>query len=143
MQELKQKTSDFNLYQYLIESNKNDFLKHVSYRYIKKNYLQSLKEDSDYIFEMLEGAVKVGFYSGSRNEVISEILVSGDFYGNYLIRNKTHIDLVKPLTHVKVRVYNVRYIKNLILLDSDVAKFFHQVNQSILNYNHSIEKVNI
>ncbi|WP_375580670.1 Crp/Fnr family transcriptional regulator [Marivirga tractuosa] len=117
----------FELFDYLNqhEQYKNCFQKHISIAKFKKGeYIYKPSEEPHIIYEVISGTVKVGNYAIDGTEHCYDILKPGDFFGNYRLLDGNFQEFAKPLTSVKVREYDLAYIKKLIFTDIHISELF-------------------
>jgi CRP-like cAMP-binding protein len=107
------------------ERYKNYLKKHVSTCEFKKGkYIYKPSEEPHMIFEVISGTVKVGNYAIDGTEHCYDILKPGDFFGNYRLLDGNFQEFAKPLTSVKLRQYELSYIKKLIFADIQISELF-------------------
>ncbi|SMG45314.1 cAMP-binding domain of CRP or a regulatory subunit of cAMP-dependent protein kinases [Marivirga sericea] len=120
-------TKTFELFAFLNqqEQYKNCLKKHISSKVYKKGqYIYKPSEEPHLIFELISGTVKVGNYAIDGTEHCYDILKPGDFFGNYRLLDGNFQEFAKPLTSVKVRQYELSYIKKLIFTDIQISELF-------------------
>jgi len=117
----------FELFNYLNqhEQYKKHFRRHVEIaEYKKGEYIYKPSEEPHIIFEVVAGAVKVGNYAIDGTEHCYDILKPGDFFGNYRLLDGNFQEFAKPLTSVKVRQYELAYIKKILFSDIQISELF-------------------
>ncbi|MFS4468706.1 Crp/Fnr family transcriptional regulator [Maribacter sp. 2210JD10-5] len=78
----------------------------------------------NYIYEVVEGAIKLGSYSDCGNEHAHDILTKGDLFGNLRYLNGQFFEFSKTLVDSKIRVYDLGFFKKTIVRDPDLADWF-------------------
>lgn len=107
------------------EQYKSYFQKHLSIAEFKKGeYIYKPSEEPHIIFEVLSGAVKVGNYAIDGTEHCYDILKPGDFFGNYRLLDGNFQEFAKTLTSVKLRQYELVFIKKIIFTDIQISELF-------------------
>jgi CRP-like cAMP-binding protein len=117
----------FELFDFLNqhEQYKNCLKRHIcSTEYKKGQYIYKPSEEPHIIFEVISGTVKVGNYAIDGTEHCYDILKPGDFFGNYRLLDGNFQEFAKPLTSVKLRQYELSYIKKLIFADIQISELF-------------------
>lgn len=76
------------------------------------------------IFEIIQGAIRIGTYSPLGEEVCYDILKSGDFFGNLQYLNGQFCEFAKTLTPVRLRVYDFDYFRKVTTHIPEAATWF-------------------
>ena len=131
--------SEIGLYNYLADKDidlleKNVFQK----KYKKGEEIYGPSKQCTYIHEIVNGAVKLGSISTKGVSVLHEIVTEKDFFGNlkllenynYSIKCATEKpkyvpEFSKAIVPSVIRFYNYNFIKNLIVNDTNVTKWFY------------------
>ncbi|WP_340152271.1 Crp/Fnr family transcriptional regulator [uncultured Marivirga sp.] len=117
----------FELFNYLNqqEEYKDCFHQHISVaKFRKGEYIYKPSEEPHTIYEVISGTVKVGNYGIDGTEHCYDILKPGDFFGNYRLLDGNFQEFSKPLTSVRLRTYDLSYIKYLIFTDINISALF-------------------
>lgn len=117
----------FELFDYLNkrEQYKNCFHRHIKIAGFKKGeYIYKPSEEPHIIYEVISGTVKVGNYAIDGTEHCYDILKPGDFFGNYRLLDGNFQEFAKPLTSVKVRQYELQFVKKLFSTDIEISELF-------------------
>ncbi|TDK47929.1 Crp/Fnr family transcriptional regulator [Algoriphagus formosus] len=78
------------------------------------------------IFEIIQGAVRIGTYSPMGEEVCYDLLKEGDFFGNLQYLNGQFSEFAKSLTRVKLRQYDVQFFKHVCSNIPEASSWFSQ-----------------
>ena len=117
----------FNIYKYLSESYQEEVRKHVTGRELGAgSYVYLPVDDFHYIFEILQGGVKLGSYSSEGEEVVYDVLGEPDIFGNFHYLNGRFFEFAKTLTPVTLRVYELKFFKKLIVHDPVMSEWFNR-----------------
>ena len=77
------------------------------------------------MYEIVEGAVKLGSYSEDGEEVVYDVLVKGDFFGNLKYLDGQFFEFSKVLVDTQVRCYDLAFFKEKIVTDHEISDWFH------------------
>ena len=117
---------NFNIYDHFKEKLPNEIKRFSSVRTFKKGELIYIPgEILHHMFEIVEGAVKLGSYSEDGEEVIYDVLSKGDFFGNLKYLNGQFFEFSKVLADTKVRFYDLAFFKEAIVSDHEISDWFH------------------
>ena len=90
-----------DFYKYLSQNYKEEVDKYVTGREISAgSYVYLPVDDFHYIFEILEGGIKLGSYSSEGEEVVYDVLGKPDIFGNFHYLNGKFFEFAKTLTPV-------------------------------------------
>ena len=116
-----------NIYEYLLENYPEEVNKNVTTREVGAgSYVYLPVDDLHFIFEILHGGVKLGSYSPQGEEVVYDVLGEPDIFGNFHYLNGQFFEFAKTLTPVKLRVYELKFFKKLIVHDPPMSEWFNQ-----------------
>lgn len=76
------------------------------------------------IYEIIQGAIRIGTYSPFGEEVCYDILKSGDFFGNLQYLNGQFSEFAKTLTTVRLRVYDSGFFRHVNTHIPEAANWF-------------------
>ncbi|TXE13117.1 Crp/Fnr family transcriptional regulator [Seonamhaeicola algicola] len=77
------------------------------------------------IYQIVRGAVKLGTYNQEGKPFIYEVLGDGDFFGNFeYLENKQFYEYSKTMIDCKLRVYNLDFIKRVVMDDPILTDWF-------------------
>ncbi|MEB2774138.1 Crp/Fnr family transcriptional regulator [Algoriphagus sp. D3-2-R+10] len=117
---------EFSPYNFLSSSNPEALSRFVTTLEVDKNYIfYKPPQRVTPIYEIVKGAVRIGTYSSSGNEVCYDILRPGEFFGNLRYLNGQFSEFSKSLTSVLVREYDADFFKRIIVYDPPVSEWFN------------------
>ena len=128
------------LHNYLLDKQIDRLDEKVAEIEYKKGYeIYSPSKRYTAIYEIVEGAIKLGSVSPSGIEIMHEILVQGEFFGNLRLLDdnaglfgnlkglhKPFSEFSKTLVPTLVRCYEYDFFKHLITNDPNVAEWFYE-----------------
>ncbi|MCG8384300.1 MAG: Crp/Fnr family transcriptional regulator [Cytophagales bacterium] len=115
----------FRMYDYLKASHPN-LEQHVSTKVFKKGtYIYTPIQKIKHMYEVVEGAVKIGSHSEDGEEVVYDVLHKADFFGNLKYLNGQFYEFSKALVDTKVRLYDLSFFKSIIVHDPQVSDWFN------------------
>ncbi|MGB6151820.1 MAG: Crp/Fnr family transcriptional regulator [Pricia sp.] len=85
-------------------------------------YRPSYKQNS--IYEIMDGAIKLGSYSDSGEEYVYDVLHRCDFFGNLKYLNNQFFEFSKALIGTRIRAYPLPFFKNVITEHPAAAEWF-------------------
>lgn len=95
-------------------------------RLSKGDYVYQPGQSSTVVYELLNGVIKIGKYSGSGTEVPFEIIAPGDVFGNLNFLGGNHFfEYARTMTSCTIRTYPVQTFKELIMTDKVVAGWYN------------------
>ncbi|HAA14372.1 MAG TPA: Crp/Fnr family transcriptional regulator [Cytophagales bacterium] len=113
------------LYRYLEEKGEYPLKEMVDHLVIPRNkYLYLPGASPSYIYEIVDGAVKLGSYAQDQRETIYEVLGSGDFFGNLRYINQEFFEFSKTMVGCRVRRYKLAFFRRVIIEDPRIAEWF-------------------
>lgn len=116
-----------DFYKYLSQNYKEEVDKYVTGREIGAgSYVYLPVDDFHYIFEILEGGIKLGSYSSEGEEVVYDVLGKPDIFGNFHYLNGKFFEFAKTLTPVILRIYELKFFKKMIVHDPVMSEWFNQ-----------------
>ncbi len=105
--------------------------------YEKNEFIYLGWETVDSIYVIINGYVKLGYYSDGGKERISAILSKGDMLGNLSMRDKVIQEYAQTLTKVDVKVIDAdQYFSHYVHQNS----FMQKVVQSLEDRYHFVEQ---
>lgn len=115
----------FSLYDYLLKAGGKICIESTTEILISKNdHVYKPPQNEGFIYEILEGAVKLGSYSEQGEEYVHDILQKKDFFGNLKYLNGQFFEFSKALIDTRLRVYNLYFFKKTITKDPFLADWF-------------------
>ncbi|WP_268122646.1 Crp/Fnr family transcriptional regulator [Roseivirga pacifica] len=115
----------FKFYEYISTASQVESLINVQEQVIKKGeYVYDPSSDHKYIFEVVEGAVKLGSYTDDGDEFTFDVLFKNDFFGDLKYLNNQFFEFSKALIDTKLRVYKRDFFKKMVVQDPQVAEWF-------------------
>ncbi|WBL43571.1 Crp/Fnr family transcriptional regulator [Algoriphagus halophytocola] len=92
---------------------------------IKKNeYIYDPSSEHLYIYEILEGAIKLGSYTEDGEEFTFDVLLKGDFFGDLRYLNNQFFEFSKSLIDTKLRVYSRDFFKKMVIQSPETSEWF-------------------
>lgn len=116
-----------NIYRYLSENYDREIKKYVTSSELGSGSYVYLPVDNFHcIFEIQNGAVKLGSYSSEGEEVVYDVLGAPDIFGNFHYLNGQFFEFAKTLTSVKLRAYDLKFFKKMIVHDPVMSEWFNR-----------------
>ena len=116
----------FNIYDHLLELFPNDVIQSTTEKTFRKGELIYVPGQTlHHMFEIVEGAVKLGSYSQDGEEVVYDVLSKGDFFGNLKYLDDQFFEFSKVLVDTKIRFYDLGFFKEIIVAQREVSDWFH------------------
>ncbi|WP_299672050.1 Crp/Fnr family transcriptional regulator [uncultured Polaribacter sp.] len=122
---LNEKLKTFSLYDYLkndLQLNLNHLVTEIEVS--KNDYLYRPPIIENFIYEIVDGAMKLGSYKESGEEYVYDVIHSGDFFGNLKYLNNQFYEFSKPLIDTRIRVYDLSFFKRVITENPKTAEWF-------------------
>lgn len=117
--------STFCLFSYLKREYGSDIDPHIDLIDIDQNdYLYRPPMDNALIYEIVQGAVKLGSYTRTGEEFVHDVISTGDYFGNLKYLNNQFFEYSKGLIHSKIRCYDRDFFKKTIIGDPVIAEWF-------------------
>ncbi|WP_339880730.1 Crp/Fnr family transcriptional regulator [uncultured Algoriphagus sp.] len=92
---------------------------------VKKNeYIYNPSTDHLYMYEILEGAVKLGSYTDDGEEFTFDVLFKKDFFGDLKYLNNQFFEFSKALIDTKIRIYHRDFFKKMVVQGPEVSEWF-------------------
>lgn len=115
----------FFLYEYLHENSGIRLRNYMHEVVVDKNeYVYRPPNNNNYIYEIVEGAVKLGSYSEHGEEHVYDVLQKGDIFGNLKYLNNQFFEFSKTLIDTRLRIYELHFFKKTITGDPILADWF-------------------
>lgn len=116
---------NFGLFHFLKDNLKYPFESKVSELTVQKNeYLYKPPTEHRYIYEVIDGAVKLGSYTEQGEEFVYDVISQKDFFGNLKYLNNQFFEFSKALTTTRLRVYELSFFKRVIIEEPIIAEWF-------------------
>lgn len=130
-----------DLYDYLKKSGKYDLNEVVrELEYGKGEYVYLPGEAGNFMYEVVNGVVKIGSYSEDGKETVYEVLSKGDFFGNLqYLDDVPFFEFSKTLTPTTIRRYKLSFYKEIIVHDPPASEWFNIT--TVLRWSKSERKL--
>lgn len=120
-----QNFNEFCLYSYLKRYKSHELDSRSGIKsYLKGEYIYQPPVSAGYIYQIIEGAVKLGSYTETGTEFVHDIVHAGDYFGNLKYLNNQFFEFSKTLTGTKIRRYQLNYFKTVVPEDPLLAEWF-------------------
>ncbi len=119
------KKHEFCFYSYLKNSENSSFFTSVKEVIVPKNeiiYKPPFAEN--YMYEVVQGVVKLGGYSETGEENTYDVIYSGDYFGNLKYLNGQFFEFSKTLVDSKIRIYDLAFFKKTIIENPVTSEWF-------------------
>ncbi|WP_339864269.1 Crp/Fnr family transcriptional regulator [uncultured Algoriphagus sp.] len=115
----------FNFFEHITSLNPNRSFGNVREIIVKKNeYIYNPSSDHLYMYEIIEGAVKLGSYTEDGEEFTFDVLIKDDFFGDLKYLNNQFFEFSKALIDTKLRVYSRDFFKQMVVQSPEVSEWF-------------------
>lgn len=115
----------FDLFNYISTNHSSESFGKIREITVKKNeYIYNPSSEHLYIFEILDGAVKLGSYTDDGEEFTFDVLLSTDFFGDLKYLNNQFFEFSKALIDTRIRVYNRDFFKKMVVQAPEVSEWF-------------------
>lgn len=116
---------DFNFFEHITTLNPSQSFGRARELVVKKNeYIYTPSSDHLYMFEIVEGAVKLGSYTEDGEEFIFDVLFKNDFFGDLKYLNNQFFEYSKALIDTRLRIYNRDFFKQMVILSPELSEWF-------------------
>lgn len=116
---------NFRLFGHLTDSLGLNLEKLVTEYTIGKNdYIYCPSSNQNTIYEIVDGAVKLGSYSDSGEEYVYDVLHHCDFFGNLKYLNSQFFEFSKALVSTRIRAYPLPFFKQVIVEYPVISEWF-------------------
>lgn len=116
---------DFDLFQHISSSQVSPSLGIIREIVVKKNeYIYNPSTEHLYMYEIIEGAVKLGSYTEDGEEFTFDVLFKKDFFGDLKYLNNQFFEFSKALIDTKIRTYNRDFFKKMVVQSPEVSEWF-------------------
>ena len=116
---------NFDLFHYLTDSLGHKLDDKVSELIVQKNeYIYKPPLEHRYIYEVINGALKLGSYTEQGEEFVYDVVSEKDFFGNLKYLNNQFFEFSKTLTTTRLRVYQLSFFKEVIVEEPTIAEWF-------------------
>lgn len=115
----------FCLYVHLKNSGNPNFINSVREVSVPKNefiYKPPLMEN--YMYEVVEGVVKLGGYSETGEDHTHDVVYTGDYFGNLKYLNGQFFEFSKTLVDTRIRIYDLAFFKKSIVENPVTSEWF-------------------
>ncbi|PRX54957.1 CRP-like cAMP-binding protein [Flagellimonas meridianipacifica] len=115
----------FNLYHYLEQDTSYNLENVVSEFTLDKNKcLYKPPTQHLFIYEVINGAIKLGSYTLDGKEFVYDVVSSNDFIGNLKYLNNQFFEFAKTLTSTRLRAYKLSFFKKVIIEEPRISEWF-------------------
>ncbi|WP_339925948.1 Crp/Fnr family transcriptional regulator [uncultured Cyclobacterium sp.] len=115
----------FNFFEHISSLSSCQYFGKVREIVIKKNeYIYTPSSDHQYIYEIVQGAVKLGSYTEDGEEFIFDVLFKDDFFGDLKYLNNQFFEYSKALIDTKIRIYSRDFFKQMVVLSPELSEWF-------------------
>ena len=119
---------DFDLYTYLNADSQHQLIWRnlVTEKIVLRNnsiYLPG--QTLNAMYEIVNGAVKLGSYDEHGEEGVYDVLAEGDFFGNLKYLDGRFFEFSRAVVDTRLRVYPLSFFKQLIVEDHTVSEWFN------------------
>jgi len=90
----------------------------------KNDYVYRPATSNNAIYEIVDGAVKLGSYSDCGEEYVYDVLHRCDFFGNLKYLNGQFFEFSKALIGTRIRTYPLSFFKKVIVEHPPIAEWF-------------------
>lgn len=116
---------NFCLFTHLTDTSEPDLEGLVTESMIGNNkYIYGPSTTQNVIYEIVDGAVKLGSYSDNGEEFVHDVLHRRDFFGNLKYLNDQFFEFSKTLVGTRIRTYPLSFFKKIIVEDPVVSEWF-------------------
>ncbi|MCH7398025.1 Crp/Fnr family transcriptional regulator [Belliella sp. DSM 107340] len=123
---MKKKAMDVLSY-FQSQLSKEEARQLIKEQYYKKGeYLYNPPHKPNEMFQIFEGAIKIGTYSEDGEEVCYDILYKNEVFGNLRYLNGQFFEFAKALTDCRVVSYELSFYKKMIVFDPKVSDWFNK-----------------
>lgn len=126
--EIPPKTKDYENFcrsSHLTDTLELDLEGLVTERIVGKNdYIYDPSTTQNTIYEIVDGAVKLGSYSDNGEEFVHDVLHRYDFFGNLKYLNNQFFEFSKTIIDTRIRIYPLSFFKKVIVGDPAHAEWF-------------------
>jgi CRP-like cAMP-binding protein len=92
---------------------------------VKKNeYIYNPSSEHMYIYEIVDGAVKLGSYTDEGEEFTFDVLIKDDFFGDLKYLNNQFFEFSKALVDTRLRVYSRDFYKKMVVQNPQISEWF-------------------
>ncbi|MEP0711819.1 Crp/Fnr family transcriptional regulator [Algoriphagus sp.] len=92
---------------------------------VKKNeYIYNPSSEHMYIYEIVDGAVKLGSYTDEGEEFTFDVLIKDDFFGDLKYLNNQFFEFSKALVDTRLRIYSRDFFKKMVVHNPQVSEWF-------------------
>tara|TARA_R110001592_G_scaffold267888_3_gene534012 strand:- start:772 stop:1371 length:600 start_codon:yes stop_codon:yes gene_type:complete len=116
-----------NLIEYLGSSDDYALDRVVKEIYVAKDQqIYQPGQQTNSIYEIVSGAVKLGSYGSQGQDITYDILSAPDTFGNLKYLNGQFFEFAKTIIPCHLRVYQLDFFKRIIVEDPKVSEWFNK-----------------
>ena len=114
-----------NLFSFIREKglDSNGYISELTVKRREDIYLPGQPLSS--MYEIVQGVVKLGAYDDEGSEVVYDVVVGGDFFGNLKYLNGQFSEFARPLVKTRLRLYPLDFFRHLIVYEPEVSEWFN------------------
>ena len=118
---------NFSLYAYLRESMRyDDIERQIAFKEFDKNtYIYNPGDSQKHIYLIDSGVVKIGSYDENGDEVVYDVLIPGEIFGNLKYLNDHFFEYARALCGCRLLAFNRDFFKQIIVNDPKVSEWFN------------------
>lgn len=90
----------------------------------RRDFIYRPPENLNFIYEVVQGAAKLGSYTKTGDAFTHDIVWSGDFFGNLKYLNGQFFEFSKALVDTKIRCYDLGFFKLIVAEDPTISEWF-------------------
>ena len=91
----------------------------------KGEYIYNPPQNVGRIFLIKAGVVKIGSYSLKGNEVVYDVLVTGDTFGNLRFLEREFNEFAKAITPLEYYSFDLAFFRRIIVEDHTISEWFN------------------
>lgn len=116
---------NFNFYDTILQLAPEELARYAQEVVVRKNeIIYDPSSDHLYMYEILEGAIKLGSYTEEGEEFTFEVLHRGDFFGDLKYLNNQFFEFSKALVDTRIRVYHRDFFKRMVVATPKISEWF-------------------
>ena len=114
-----------NLFSFIREKglDLNGYISEVTFKRKDDVYLPGQRLSC--MYEIVQGAVKLGSYDDEGAEVVYDVVVERDFFGNLKYLNGQFSEFARPLVKTRLRLYPLDFFRHLIVYEPEISEWFN------------------
>ncbi len=114
------------IYQYLIESEKYHLTDQLNWQTFERgDYIYQPVDPQRYIYLISSGVAKIGSYSPEGEEVIYDLLLPSEFFGNLNYLDEEFFEFARAVSGLETLRFRLSFFKKIIVHDPVVSEWFN------------------